>query len=740
MSKYEKIIINPVGLNKEAMERVENSVASAIEANRDISSTKAGNIQKRGYTYNGDRHQGYGLNGFGARGWTGRIGRGVLGTSALYQFSLQPFGIGSNALLGVTNSSIFSGTGAGTSLNAETSIAHLKMAYCVEAYKGFGIVKNVIDLMCNFASEGLMIQHKRPVIRRFYERWAEAVDLQGRIKDILRYYYKYGNVFVYTTMGQVSDDSRIKMMSSRGDNNNDPTSDEKRDFIEEQKKKPLGKREIPWRYTLLNPFQMDIKGNKYFGESRWVFVLDQESYNELSTRVGNDSVDVLNETDINLPQEFRTLPKEDRAVILDQAKLWTLQYMKDDHEDWADPMVWPVMNDIIYKHDLRAMDRSVVDSTINAITIFKLGKLEQGVVATPNQYSQFAEMLRTPTASHNIIWNDAIAMESNYPPIDKILGIQKYESVDKDILAGLGIPSILVDGGKGGSYSNAFLQVRTLLERLEEGRREVMKWVNRQFRMIAEIMGHRDIPNVKFGQMSLRDEQAEKQLIIQLLDRNIISAEAVHEVFGLETLVEIERIRREDELADKDGIFIKHGPYKEPMTDLVEEDKMDKEFNQKQKLDKDKMNRQSQQKQEININGRPPGSKNIPQEKKRNTKPQGMGLGAYEEIRALARDTYDYVEKELTDRMLIIKDVKWKKSLSGEDKIALDKMIHIVFSNMTDEENTIDEILCAPSINNEFESIFEEIIKDKNLTASEKREARIIALSRYFWEEKLNGH
>ena len=55
--------------------------------------------------------------------------------------------------------------------------------------------------MANFASEGLKIKHQSKNVEKFYNRWAEHVDLQGRVKDILRYYYKYGNVFIYMTPG-----------------------------------------------------------------------------------------------------------------------------------------------------------------------------------------------------------------------------------------------------------------------------------------------------------------------------------------------------------------------------------------------------------------------------------------------------------------------------------------------------------------------------------------------------------
>jgi hypothetical protein len=392
------------------------------------------------------------------------------------------------------------------------------------------------------------------------------------------------------------------------------------------------------------------------------------------------------------------------------------------------------------------MDMSVINSTINAITIFKMGKIDQGYVAPPEHYKEFAQMLRTPTYSHNIIWNDAIEMESNYPPIEKILGVEKYKSVDKDILAGIGIPGILVDGQTGGSFSNAFLQVRTLLEKLEEGRREIKNWIDKQLRLIATTMGHRDIPTVKFGQMSLRDEQAEKQLIIQLLDRGIISAEAVHEVFGIDTVQELERMRREQKLEDE-GVLIQHGPYKEPMTDTLEEElremdfehqdkQQDKQMKMQEKLKKQEMQtrKQQQQKQVKRQNGRPGGSKGIPQEKKRKTKPQGMGLGnllEYEKYRVDAHDTYNYVEDFITTLTLEHKDVKYKKSLSKEDKEALDELIYVVYSNLDLNSEIDDSVILRGIANANLNMEFHYLVnrQGEKSTIAERREARASALA-----------
>jgi len=757
MEEFPNIQINPIGLDERIIADVSRSVGAAVAASRNADQALAADIQKRGHTYPGDTHKGWGLSGqgFGIHGFTGITGHLGRGNGVLTTFSLQPFGIGSHNILGgiTSGTSIFSGSGSNVRLNKNTQIAQLKMALSLEAYKGFGIIKNVIDLMCNFASEGLKIIHPRPAVQRFYERWAKSVDLSGRVKDILRYYYKYGNVFIYTTMGTVTDLSRQQMMSTRGDNN-DPQTDERVDFVEEQKAKPMGNRQIPWRYTLLNPFQMDVTGSKFFGESRWVFVLDEATFNEIRSKTakGAEHVDILDETDINLPLEFRQLPRDnDRVIRLDQDKLWILHYMKDDHEDWADPMVWPVMNDVMYKNDLRAMDRSVINSTINAITIFKLGAIKDGFVAPPTHFQQFAQMLRTPTHSHNIIWNDAIEMESNYPPIEKILGVEKYRSVDKDILAGLGIPGILVNDEAGGNFSNAFLQVRTLLEKLEDGRTEVLKWINKQLRIIAEIMGHRDVPHVRFGQMSLRNEEEEKKLIIQLLDRNVISAERVHEVFGIETVIELERMRREKLLVEEEEILIKHGPYTDPMNDVSQEEMSEMEFEQqKEIMDRKVKELNKQKKQNKPPAGRPGGSKGIPQQKKRETKPKGSGLGTlqfYSRMKKVLSAEYSYIEDSLTDRMLQVRGAKYKKALNKKDREDLEQLVFTVFSNVTEDnvignEQFIDDVLQNPTINPHVDFYTKQIAKQMagDLTAQDRRDVRIMALATYFYEGDINAN
>jgi len=506
---------------------------------------------------------------------------------------------------------------------------------------------------------------------------------------------------------------------------------------------------------------MELVGSKYFGEQKWVFILDELTANEADAKktrkesVPESVVEYLDRSDINIPPEFKKLRKG-RVVELDQGKLWTLHYMKDDHEDWADPMIWPVINDVIYKNKLRAMDMSVCDSVINAITVFKIGNLKEGYVAPPEHYDKLSELLRTPSAAMTMVWNDALEIESNYPPVDKILGVQKYESVDRDILAGLGISEVIVNG-RGGNYSSSFLSVRTLLERLEEGRREVEKWLNKQLRMVAAIMGHRDVPTVKFGQMSLRDEQAEKQLILGLLDRNVISIEAVHEMFGFNFEVERERLKNEKEIEESEEIFVKHGPFVDPMTDAHEAEKMEE---QQEQMDKDRKpqrenmeverkNRESEmkfkmqtekqkpqmmkKKQIQNPNGRPPGIR-TPHSKKRNTKPKGM---AFIDARILAEKRYNEIEQYLVSKLVELRGVPYKKALTANDRSTVENLVFAAFSGCSIEspvtpsfiERALKEKLVDTTVISLVSEYTETFLRRMNREPSsdERREIKIAA-------------
>lgn len=52
-------------------------------------------------------------------------------------------------------------------------------------YNRVGLVKNVIDLMGDFASQGIRLVHPNKRIERFYRNWFEKVRGEDEVKDFL---------------------------------------------------------------------------------------------------------------------------------------------------------------------------------------------------------------------------------------------------------------------------------------------------------------------------------------------------------------------------------------------------------------------------------------------------------------------------------------------------------------------------------------------------------------------------
>jgi hypothetical protein len=70
------------------------------------------------------------------------------------------------------------------------------MKMCMDAYDRVGIIRNVIDLMGDFAAQGIDIVHPNKSIERFYKKWFQQVNGIERSERFLNYLYRTGNVAV----------------------------------------------------------------------------------------------------------------------------------------------------------------------------------------------------------------------------------------------------------------------------------------------------------------------------------------------------------------------------------------------------------------------------------------------------------------------------------------------------------------------------------------------------------------
>jgi len=454
----------------------------------------------------------------------------------------------------------------------QNSKYHNIIKECVDIYYTTPVVRNIIDLMVDFASEGLRIEHKIDSQQRFYDEWARRSGFYELIPQIFHSILLTGNCFVMKRTGKVS--KAVQQEMSRGS-------------LEFPNVK---NRILPISYTILNPTRIEIEQSELFDERNISFKLSEADIKKIKNPSNKNQRDVLK----SMSPQVRAAALKSGTVFLEPDKVTPLFYKKLAWQSWAYPLIFSCIDDINFKKMLRQMDESSAADVIKAIVIFKLGNTKENFGATQAMFSKFATLLKNPAEAKNIVWNDLIDVMDSYPPIDKILGSEKYDVVDRDILTNFGVSEVLVSG-RAGNYSSAFLSVRTLQEKLETVRNYVMNaFVIPELVQIQRAVNFRNKPKARFSSMSLRDEQAEKKLLMGLLDRKIISAQTMHETLGLDTGIEKMRLAKED--SDKNLDFL--GPFAprgvEPATGPV---------------------------------GRPSNTEDIKQETERKTEPKGIQLG-----------------------------------------------------------------------------------------------------------------
>ena len=210
---------------------------------------------------------------------------------------------------------------------------------CMDAYDKVGIVRNVIDLMGDFGCQGVNIVHENKSVEKFYQQWFKKINGKERSERFLNLLYRAGQVFAYRSYATVTPEitKYIKSMAS--------------DIVVEMPE--FEKNQVPWRYNFFNPLQIDIKDEKInLFVGRKDFQINPTSFID-NFKDGSIPAHVIE----TLPPDVKNkIQKGDRKIDLDPDRICVHYYKKDDWTNWANPLIYAILDDIItvsYTH-LRA--------------------------------------------------------------------------------------------------------------------------------------------------------------------------------------------------------------------------------------------------------------------------------------------------------------------------------------------------------------------------------------------------
>ncbi len=499
---------------------------------------------------------------------------------------------------------------------------------CMQAYDRIGIVRNVIDMMAEFACQGIDLVHPNEKIQEFYREWFAKVNGPERTERILNMLYRAGNVIIKRATAKLKsyDVENLQKGLAADMPVGDPISS--------------NKNEIPWGYTIYNPTTIEVFGEElvpFLGPNsfRYGVRIPETILKKIKNPQDTLEKDII--SGISL-QSLTSVSQGGKALPLPQEKTTAIYYKRDDWQVWARPMIYCILEDLMMLKKMKLADLAALDGAVSHIRVWKLGSLEHKILPTETAIGRLADMLLNNVGggSIDLIWGPELDFKETSTDVAQFLGEEKYKPILNAIFAGLGIPPSLTGLPVGQGFSNNYISLRTLIERLEYGRQLLIAFWDKEVKIVQQAMGFKLPAQVVFDQHTLSDEAAEKRLLIDLMDRDLISEEALQERFDL--IPEIENVRRKREMKKRlsGKMPQKAGPWHNPqriddlkklwvqMGVMTPKD-FDIEIEQEPNLQEStntNTDTNNQQPTGISGQGRPVGVKDSEQRKKKEVKPR----------------------------------------------------------------------------------------------------------------------
>ncbi len=434
---------------------------------------------------------------------------------------------------------------------------------CMAAYQKIGLVRNVIDLMGDFGAQGIRIQHTIPSTQEFYNSWWEKVNGKVVSERFLNLLYRAGQVVIKGSYGKVSVYEEKKWRKGTA-------SDLKLEKI------VVNKREIPLQYNFIDILCLEVLGAElapFIGHPALALRITPQLKTAVSSAFGAGdklAIEIRKMLDKVPADVAEAIRKGQPYLPLNMDKTSVYYYKKDDWMLWANPMTYAILDDLLMLNKLKLADISALDGAISNIRLWTLGIIGDtpatSILPTKAAINKLRNLLSNNVGGGvlDLVYGPELKFTESNSQVWRFLGAEKYATTINAIYEGLGIPAPL-RAGAGTSNTGNFVGLNTLIKRLQYGRDRLVEFWTKELKYVHKAMGFPGKPpQVVFDFMALADEAAEKALLIDLWDRDIISDDTILELFGRLPNIEKSRVKREANERINEVMPYKASPFHNP--------------------------------------------------------------------------------------------------------------------------------------------------------------------------------
>lgn len=466
------------------------------------------------------------------------------------------------------------------------------------------LVGSVTNILSSLSMKGFENDIDDENIKQFYDSWSLDVNLEEVIEWIFLDFFKIGHVTTYKAIGkyepQISNLSQVpgkktKVSKTKAEqirlNKLHASFEEEREKeirhevetakangcskkevkeIEKSAKKNIwSKGHLPLSYTVLNPQIVNIEGNLLFNNVS-VKLTPPPEFKKLLNKEKSELTEEEKNLIKMLPNELKKVAEGGGEYQLDSRLVNFVTYRKQPYERYARPRSTRTFETINYKQQLKNADLSTLDGITNYILKITIGN-DDYPVTSQTELETVAKLFDTPSKSFDVIWNHTLSIEKIVSPeIESILGQDKYKQVNEDMTAGLAVTRAIVDGTGDINTAEVSLLTKGIMEEVNYARRQVEKWIYKEYRQIAEAMGFDRFPKVRWDDSVLRDKTLYMKTIASLVDRRMLSYKTSLEALGFDYDNELSNMKDEVSLVE-DGTFgILGSPWQKSATQPVQ--------------------------------------------------------------------------------------------------------------------------------------------------------------------------
>ena len=392
---------------------------------------------------------------------------------------------------------------------------------CQKAYANVSVFRNAIDIMSEFANTDLFLEGGTKKSRDFFEQWFKKINLSNLKDQYFREYYRSGNIFLYRLDGKFKADDFAELVKSIAPTNG-------------------ATNKIPIRYIMMNPYDIVATRASSFNDGAYEKILSEYEMSRLQNPSNEDDQDIFDA----LPDKVKESVKKGNyntdglKIKLDPMKVSHSFYKKQDYEPFAIPFGYPVLEDINAKMELKKMDQAITRTIENVILLITMGaEPDKGGINAQN-LNAMQSLFKNESVGRVLVSDYTTNAEFIIPDLNKVLGSEKYKTLNEDIKQGL--QNVVVGEEK---YGATQVKAQIFIDRLKEARNAFLSdFLQKEMKRVSKELGFRTYPTATFKDIDMRDETQLMRVSTRLMELGVITPQQGMEMFHTGRFPKVEEI------------------------------------------------------------------------------------------------------------------------------------------------------------------------------------------------------